>query len=261
MSTGPDEVLVLTEQHDPVLLVTLNRPQALNALDLDLLEALDEVLDEIEADLPRAVVLTGAGKAFVAGADIASMQALSAVEAETFAGRGQRILDRIARLPVPVIAAVNGFALGGGCELALACDLILAGPKARFGQPEVKLGVIPGFGGTQRLPRRVGLSVALDLCLTGRMVGATEAVAIGLASRAIEGDVVEAALEVGREIAAVGPVAVRLAKRALHENADADLGAALAAERSLFGLCFATEDQREGMAAFLEKRSPTFSGR
>lgn len=257
-----DSVLLETPT-EGVALVTIQRPQALNAIDASVLDGLARALDTLEADEAlRAVVLTGAGgKAFVAGADIAAMQELSPVEAEAFAARGQRLFDRLAALPAPVVAAVGGFALGGGCELAMACDIVIAGPKARFGQPEVKLGVIPGFGGTQRLVRRVGLSAALDLCLTGRMVDAAEALRMGLVSRVVEGDVLEAALKVAEEIRGLGPVAVRLCKRAIHENADADLHAAQGAERTLFGLCFSTADQREGMAAFLEKRPASFTGR
>jgi len=251
------------EQRGAVAVWTVDRPKALNAIDVSVLDGLEAAIAETTArpDV-RAVVLCGAGeKAFVAGADIAAMAGLSAQEAEQFAARGQRILDQIALLAVPVIAAVQGFALGGGCELAMACDLIFAGPKARFGQPEVKLGVIPGFGGTQRLVRRVGWSNALDLCLTARVIDAAEAKAIGLVSRVVDGDVVEAALVAAAEIATLGPVAVRLCKRAIHENADAALATGLAAERTLFGLCFATADQREGMSAFLEKRPAQFSGR
>lgn len=257
--TDPSPILV--ERRGATVLLTISRPKALNALNPAVLHALDQALSEVEADdSVRAVVLTGQGRAFVAGADISAMQHLSAVEAERFAGRGQRVLDRLAALPVPVIAAVNGFALGGGCELAMACDIVLAGPKALFGQPEVKLGVIPGFGGTQRLARRVGLTVALDLCLTARNVGADEAVAIGLAARKVEGDVVEEALAVAEAIAGMGPVAVRLCKRVIHENVDADLATGQAAERTAFGLCFATADQSEGMSAFLDKRPASFTG-
>lgn len=247
------------EVDGPIAVITIDRPKALNAIDRSVLEGLDAALDRIDADV-RAVVLCGGGeKAFVAGADIASMAELTAVQAETFAGFGQGVFNRIAALEVPVIAAVQGFALGGGCELAMACDLIFAGAKARFGQPEVKLGVIPGFGGTQRLVRRVGMSVALDLCLTGRMIDADEALRIGLVSRVIaEGSVKDAAIEAARGIATLGPVAVRLCKRAVHENADNALDSAQAAERTLFGLCFATQDQKEGMAAFLEKRAASF---
>lgn len=250
------------ERRDATVLLTVDRPRALNALNAAVIEALDAAIADIAADpTARAVVLTGAGRAFVAGADIEAMRELTPLQAEAFAGRGQAVLDRLAALPVPVIAAVGGFALGGGCELAMACDLILAGDRASFGQPEVKLGLIPGFGGTQRLARRVGLARALDLCLTGRVIGADEAVAIGLASRKVDGDVVEAALQVAATIGAMGPVAVRLCKRVIHEHVDGPLAAGLAAERTAFGLCFATEDQREGTSAFLEKRPAEFTGR
>jgi enoyl-CoA hydratase len=256
------EPVLLVERRGAVALLTVNRPAQLNALNADVIEALDRAVAELEsASDVRAVVLTGAGRAFVAGADIAAMRSLSALDAERFAARGQGVFDRLSALPMPVIAAVNGFALGGGCELAMACDILLAGDKAVFGQPEVKLGLIPGFGGTQRLVRRVGLSTALDLCLTARNVNADEAVAIGLASRRVEGDVVAAALEMGEQFVSLGPVAVRLCKRVVHENADASLPTGLAAERTAFGMCFATEDQREGCSAFLEKRAPAFAGR
>ena len=255
--------LILTERRDGgVALVTINRPKALNALNLDVVDGLGAALQELEAagDV-RAVVLCGAGgKAFVAGADIGWMKDLTPTQAEQFAVHGQRVLGAMASLSFPVIAAVGGFALGGGCELAMACDLILAGERAKFGQPEVNLGVIPGFGGTQRLARRVGMSNALDLCLTGRIIGADEAVRMGLASQKIEGDVVEAALKTAALIASKGPAAVRLCKRAIHENVDSDLRPAMAAEASLFGLCFSTSDQSEGMAAFLEKRAASFTG-
>jgi enoyl-CoA hydratase len=255
--------VLLRERVGAVEVLIINRPAALNAIDRSVLEALDVALVELAADASlRAVVLTGAGdKAFVAGADIPSMAQLSPIEAETFAAFGQSVLNRLAALPCPVIAAVNGFALGGGCELAMACDLVFASSTARFGQPEVKLGVIPGFGGTQRLVRRAGHAVALDLCLTGRMVRADEALRIGLVSRVVDGDVREEAVKAANDIAAVGPVAVRLCKRAIHDYADGDLAAGLAAERTLFGLCFATDDQSEGMAAFVEKRAAAFVGR
>ncbi|HHO51600.1 MAG TPA: hypothetical protein ENK18_12180 [Deltaproteobacteria bacterium] len=254
---------VLRERRGAVELLTIARPEVYNAIDASVLDGLSDAVDALAGDASlRAVVLCGAGgKAFVAGADIAAMRALTAVEAEGFSARGQQIFDRLSALPVPVIAAVGGFALGGGCELAMACDLVIASERASFGQPEVTLGVIPGFGGTQRLVRRVGLANALDLCLTGRRIKADEALRIGLVSRVVEGDVVEAALELGDQIAKLGPVAVRLCKRAIHDNADIGLSAAQAAERTLFGLCFSTSDQSEGMTAFLEKRSASFQGR
>jgi enoyl-CoA hydratase len=258
-----DYQVVVWERHGTVDVCTINRPKALNALNGEVLDALNEGFRARHSDPDlRAIVLTGAGgKAFVAGADIAEMRSFSPQEAEVFAGRGHQVGEMIHRTPVPVIAAVDGFALGGGCELAMACDLIIAGPRAKFGQPEVKLGLIPGFGGTQRLTRRVGLARALDLCLTGRMVGAQEAATMGLVSRVVEGSALEAAKEVAAKIAKMGPTAVRLAKRVMHENADTHLNAALAAEQTAFGLCFSTEDQKEGMDAFLEKRSANFTGR
>ena len=256
------EGLVLHEAHGGVHKLTINRPAAMNALNRGVLTELAHRLTELDGNPSvRAVILTGSGdRAFVAGADIAEMQAFTAIEAERFAAFGQSVLDRLSRFPAVVIAAVNGFALGGGCELAMACDIVIAGPKARFGQPEVKLGVIPGFGGTQRLVRRVGIARAADLCLTGRLVDADEAVTMGIASRKVDGDVVIAAVKVAEEITAMGPVAIRLCKRAIHENADLDLRAGEAAERSLFAMCFATQDQKEGMKAFLERRPAGFHG-
>lgn len=253
--------VILRERRGAIEILTVNRPKALNALNQQVMDTLHEIIGELSMDTElRAVVLTGSGKAFVAGADIASMQELHPLEAEAFAGSGQDMGEAMNRLPVPIIAAVNGFALGGGCELAMCCDIVLAGERALFGQPEVKLGVIPGFGGTQRLIRRVGMAKAMDLCLTGRMVKAEEAVQMGIASRLVEGDVLEAAIETAETIAKNGPVAVRLAKRALIENEDVGLEAGLKAERTLFALCFSTTDQREGMAAFLGKRAADFTG-
>lgn len=250
------------ENRDGVGLLTLNRPTVLNALNSALLAELEALLAELQGADLRALVLTGEGnRAFAAGADISEMASMSPVEADAFAARGQRVLRMLERLGPPTIAAVNGFAFGGGCELAMACDLVLAGPNAVFGQPEVKLGVIPGFGGTQRLTRRVGAQRALELCLTGRNVSAEEAVSIGLALR-VEESVVEAALALAASIAANGPVAVRLVKRAVVETDGLDLDHGLSSERALFALCFATSDQREGMAAFLArpKRPAQFTG-
>ena len=252
--------VIETRTEGAVQLLTINRPKAMNALNAEVLEGLISALQTLPPGT-RAVVITGAGRAFVAGADIAAMQDLTPEEAEAFAAKGQRLGEVIAAAPYAVIAAVNGYALGGGCELAMSCDIILAGPYAKFGQPEVNLGVIPGFGGTQRLVRRVGMSMALDLCLTGRIFDADEALQMGLVSRSVEGDVVEAAMKVAKTISEKGPVAIHLAKRAIHENSDSDLTSALAAERGLFGQCFATSDQTEGMSAFLEKRRAKFTGK
>ncbi len=257
-----NEAVVTWERRGATGLVTINRPRALNALNAEVIDTLASVFREHGHDEGlRAIVLTGAGKAFVAGADIAAMQDFTPAQAEAFSGKSQLLGQILEALPVPTIAAVQGYALGGGCELAMSCDIVLAGPKARFGQPEVNLGVIPGFGGTQRLVRRVGVAKAMDLCLTGRIVRGDEAAAMGLASRYVEGDVLEAALEVADQMGAKGPFAVRMVRRAIYENADADLQAGLAAERSLFALCFATSDQKEGMRAFLAKRPAEFTGR
>ncbi|MEM6925578.1 MAG: enoyl-CoA hydratase-related protein [Myxococcota bacterium] len=254
--------VVKHERDGAVAILTFDRPEALNAINTEVLDALDAAVTAIEADdTVRAVVLQGAGeRAFVAGADIGFMQALSPVAAEAFAARGQAVLDRLSALSMPVIAGVHGFALGGGCEIAMACDIVIAGPKARFGQPEVTLGVVPGFGGTQRLVRRVGRAVALDLCLSGRHIFADEALRIGLVSR-VEDDPRAAALAAAQHMGALAPVALSLAKRLVLEHGDGDLAAGQSAERVAFGLCFSTEDQTEGMTAFLEKRKASFTGR
>jgi enoyl-CoA hydratase len=247
---------------DGVGVLTLNRPEALNALNGALVEELGHAVDALRDRDLTALVVTGSGtKAFAAGADIKEMAGYTALEAESMARRGQHLLGRLETFPAPTIAAVNGFALGGGCELAMCCDLILAAPSAVFGQPEVKLGVIPGFGGTQRLVRRVGRQRALELLMTGRNVPAEEAVALGIALEVVEGDVVDAALKLASRIGRCGPAAVRLVKRAVHETDRLDMSAGLAAEASLFALCFSTADQAEGMAAFIERRRAAFTGR
>ncbi|MEN0061611.1 MAG: enoyl-CoA hydratase-related protein [Myxococcota bacterium] len=254
--------VLLHERQGPIAILTFNRPESLNAINEDVLAALEAAATQLEGDAElRAVVLKGAGdRAFVAGADIGFMRTLTPVQAEGFAARGQAVLDRLSALPVPVLAAVHGFALGGGCEIAMACDIVIAGPKARFGQPEVTLGVVPGFGGSQRLVRRAGHAVALDLCLSGRMVGAEEALRIGLVSR-IEDDAQQATLEAAQQISALAPVALSMCKRLILDHGDGGLTAGQSAERVAFGLCFSTEDQTEGMTAFLEKRKAAFTGR
>jgi enoyl-CoA hydratase len=267
------DVVLVERRGDDAALLLINRPKALNALNPAVIDALGDALERLAAEGVRHLVLSGAGpKSFVAGADIAAMQSLSVEEATGFAKHGQRVLDRFAAFPGVTIAAVNGFALGGGMELAMACDLILADERAKFGQPEVTLGVIPGFGGTQRLVRLVGLQRARELVLTGRMVGAEEAVRIGIALELVarpepahEGDrpasvVVERAFEIVKQVAAQGPVAVDYAKRALQTAQDGTLREGLDAEADLFGRCFATSDQTEGMAAFLGRRPAVFTG-
>jgi len=255
------ETLRFERTDDHIGIVTFDRPKALNAINSVLVHELGAVLAAHKGTGLRALVITGAGKAFAAGADIKEMSGYSALDAAFFSQQGQKTLGALESFDAPTIAAVNGYALGGGCELAMCADLILAGKRALFGQPEVKLGVIPGFGGTQRLVRRVGRQRALELMMTGRNVRADEAVKLGIALEVVEGDVVEAALALARTIAANGPAAVKLVKRAVHETDRLDIDAGLAAEASLFGLCFSTDDQTEGMDAFINKRPATFTGR
>jgi enoyl-CoA hydratase len=254
--------ILRSERRGAVALLTLDRPKSLNALDRALLEALGEEIGRVAASDLRALVLTGEGRAFAAGADIAQMQALSPVEGEAFSRLGHDVTAALEELAVPTIAAVNGFALGGGCEIALACDWIYASTKARFGQPEVNLGLLPGFGGTTRLVRRVGIAWAKELVLSGEPIAAEDALRIGLVNRLFEPDeLVDAAVAAGEKIASKGPLAVAAAKRVMQQGQDADVRTAHALEQQAFGLSFATVDRAEGMAAFLEKRDPKFEGR
>ncbi len=254
---------ILWKIEDGVGIVTVNRPKALNALDARTVEELVEVVETARRDpAVRALVLTGAGdKAFVAGADIAAMSTMSPVQARRFADMGHRLGAALERLEIPTVAAVNGFALGGGCELAMACDLVYASEKARFGQPEVSLGLIPGFGGTQRLTRRVGLMRAKEMVFTGDFYDARKSMEMGLVLEVLPPEkLLEHAVAQARKIASKGPVAVAQAKRALERGADADLHTGAEVEIQAFAVCFGTEDAREGMKAFLEKRPPTFKG-
>lgn len=253
---------VRLERDGAIARLTLDRPDKLNALSAEVLGELGDALDALsEMQGVRALIVTGEGKAFVAGADIAAMEEMEEPAALAFAEAGQALFARLEAAPFAVIAAVNGFALGGGCELALACDFIYASERARFGQPEVKLGVIPGFGGTQRLARRVGVAMARELVFTGRMIGAPEALRVGLVNAVVAPDELLARVEqVAQEIAAAGPLAVAAAKRVIAEGEGEPLSAANAREARAFGGCFTTADQREGMAAFLGKREPAFQG-
>ena len=255
--------LVRLERRGRVALLTMNRPDALNALDSATLRALGARIAELAADPDlRAVVVTGEGRAFVAGADIAEMRSFSPEQAEAFSRLGHDSFDALEALPVPTIAAVGGFALGGGCELACACDWIYASEKARFGQPEVNLGAIPGFGGTSRLARRVGIAWAKEIVLTGERIDAEEAQRIGLVNRIFPHDeLVDRAVAAGETVAQKGPLAVARAKRILQAGQDADPHVASALEQNAFGLVFATRDREEGMTAFVEKRDPEFEGR
>jgi len=248
--------------HDGVALVTIDRPAALNALSFDLLDELADALGELDRDgRTRAVVLTGSGdRAFAAGADIVELaeQTPERLRAE----RRFDAWDRIWAIGVPLIAAVRGFALGGGCELAMSCDLIVAGDDARFGQPEISIGVMPGAGGTQRLTRAIGVARAMEMILTGRTMRADEAFAAGLVTRvAPTAETIESALQLADSIAAMPPLAARAAKRSVLAAAELPLAAGLRAEREAFFDLFATADQREGMRAFQEKRRPTWTGR
>jgi len=252
---------IRNERRGPVALLTLDRPKALNALDRATLEELIQSCEQIERDgLVRAIVLTGEGRAFAAGADIAEMRKLTPLEAEEFSQLGHRAMSAFEALRVPTIAAVNGFALGGGCELACACDWIYASTKARFGQPEVGLGLIPGFGGTSRLLRRVGPAWSKELVLGGEAIDAETAQRIGLANRLFAPEeLLDAALAAGEAIASKGPLAVATAKRVMQQSQDADVRVAHAVEQVAFGLVSSSAERNEGMDAFLEKRDPDFS--
>jgi enoyl-CoA hydratase len=255
---------ILLEQREAgIYLLTLNRPRALNALNAATLDELMRAIGQVAADeAARVLLITGAGeKAFVAGADIAEMQKYTVEEARAFSEKGMRVMHMLEALPVPVIALVNGYALGGGCELAMSCDWILASDRAVFGQPEVNLGIPPGFGGTQRLTRLVGRARALELLTTARQVRADEALAIGLVNHVYPAAELESkGFDMARAIAAKGPVAVRLAKQTAQRGQHLDLPSACILETAAFGLAFSTRDRKEGMNAFLEKRLAKFNG-
>jgi enoyl-CoA hydratase/carnithine racemase len=255
---------VLYEKKGDIAYVTVNRPKVLNALSTptwaDLRTAFEAARDDVEV---RGVILTGAGdKAFIAGADISELAKVTAFEAEQSSRFGQDVLDLIENLGKPVVAAINGFALGGGCETALACTIRIAVESAKFGQPEVKLGLLPGGGGTQRLPRLVGKGRALQLILSGGMISAQEAYRIGLVNEVVPAaDLIPHAEEILKQIAANAPIAVKFALEAVNKGMQTSQDEGLLLEASYFGLCAATEDKKEGTTAFLEKRAPQFHGR
>lgn len=255
------EISPISLEHDgAITTLTVQRPAALNALNGETLRALADAVASLRTRQGLGcVIVTGAGdKAFVAGADIAEMSGMTPEQAHAFAQLGQSAFAGLEALEVPVIAAVNGFALGGGCELALACDFVYAGSHAKFGQPEVKLGVLPGFGGTQRLSRRVGIAMARELIFTGRMIGPEEALRIGLVNAVFpRAELLAKVKETATSMLAVGPKALAAAKRVINEAYHLPLTAAVAAEAEAFGGCFGPE-QREGMEAFLAKRAPQF---
>jgi len=250
--------------NENIAVITINRPKFLNALNTEVLKELSEAVDLIAGDSSvLAVIVTGAGeKAFVAGADIAEMQTKNVLEAREFSSLGNKIFSKLENLPKPVIAAVNGFALGGGCELAMACDIRIAGNKAKFGQPEVGLGIMAGFGGSQRLARLVGTGIAKELLFTGEMIQVERAYEIGLVNRIVDSsEVVEEARKMAELISTKSPLGVSFSKKAVNEGVNLDLERAISLEAELFGSLFSTKDQAEGMTAFLEKRQAVFSGK
>ena len=252
---------VILKEENGIAEIIINRPKALNALNSETLKELGSIIDDIHVnDNIKAVIITGSGeKSFVAGADIAQMSKLNSIEAAKFSRLAQNVFSRIENLPKLVIAAVNGFALGGGCELAMACDIRFASKKAKFGQPEVNLGILPSFGGTQRLPRLVGKGIAKELIFSTDMISANEAYRIGLANKVYEPEeLLTKAKEFAQKVMTKSPVGVRLAKASINNGLDVDLEAGLKYEANSFGLCFSTEDQKEGMKAFLEKRKANF---
>jgi enoyl-CoA hydratase len=251
-------------QIDAIRTITVNRPEKLNALNSATLDALDAAFADAERDPSvRVVVLTGAGpKAFVAGADISEMQALSASEGRDFSLRGTRMMRRVERLSKPVIAMVNGFALGGGLELAMCCHLRIASDKAKVGQPEINLGLIPGFGGTQRLLRLAGRAATLELCLTGAPITAERALQLGIVNRVVPADTLETATtELAQQLANASPIALRGMLDCINVGGECGIEEGLEYESAQFGLMFSTEDMREGTTAFLEKRPASFKGR
>ena len=245
------------EQQGAVAILTINRPEALNALNSQVLSDLDEAIAKVEAaDDVHAVILTGAGRSFVAGADIGEMKGFSARDGKKFGVHGGGVFLKLENLSKPVIAAVNGFALGGGCELSMACDIRIASEKAKFGQPEVGLGITPGFGGTQRLPRIVGISKAMELILTAKVINAAEAERIGLVSAVYPPEeLMDKALELANAICANAPIAVAESKRCIRMGMQTDIATGSAFEAEAFGVTCGTEDKNEGMGAFLEKRA------
>ncbi len=251
---------LIIEKDKGICTVKLNSPQTLNSLNAEMLDELEYAFDQIKDDKEvLAVVLTGEGKAFVAGADIAYMSKLSPAEAKKFSEDGSRLFRKIETMEKIVIAAVNGFALGGGCELSMACDIRIASDKAKFGQPEVGLGIIPGFSGTQRLARLIGLGRAKELIFTGLHINAEEAYRIGLVNKVTDKDsLMEEAFKIAEKIISNSRAALSYAKEAMNRGIETDIETGIAYESNIFGLCFASKDQSEGMTAFLEKRKPEF---
>ena len=252
-----------TEERGAVALLTISAPKSLNALNSEILKELDAYMTSFDCNRCRCLIITGDGeKSFVAGADISEMANLNVPQGQTFGSRGAQVFRKIETLHVPVIAAVNGFALGGGCELAMACDIRICSDNARFGQPEVGLGIIPGFSGTVRLARLVGMGMAKLLIYTGKAVKADEALRIGLVQAVVpQAELMDKALEIANQIAANAPLAVKAAKLCINREYDMPADEAIMYESGIFGHCFATEDQKNGMKAFLEKGKCEFQGK
>ena len=244
-------------------IVTIDRPEALNALNGTVIEELSAVIGEVEKDGElRCLIITGEGRSFVAGADIAVQCPMDLTAGRNWGRNGSALMRRIEKLEIPTIAAVNGFALGGGCELAMACDIILASEKAKFGQPEVGLGITPGFSGTQRLPRRVGIAKAKELIFSGKMIKAEEAKEIGLVNAVFAPEeLMNGAKEMAASFAKNAPIAVKYSKACIDRGMQMDIDDGIALENEMFGMCYATADQKEGMTAFLEKRPATFTNK
>jgi enoyl-CoA hydratase len=254
---------IIYEETDGIGLITINRPKSLNALNTEVLDELIPLLENIDRNEDiRVLIFTGAGeKAFVAGADIQELAKLTPLQGKAFAEKGHQALFQIQSLSIPVIAAVNGFALGGGLELSLACDFIYASENAKFGQPEINLGIIPGFGGTQRLPRIVGKNTAKEMILTGRTISAEESRELGFVSRVLPAEELLAEVQkTARTMAAKGRVSLNAAKQAINRGMDVDLATGCTIEIDAFALCLSSEDAKEGTSAFLEKRKPEFKG-
>ncbi len=254
---------IVVQKNDAVALVKFNRPKALNALNSETLKELNHVVDMLEAsDDVKVVIFTGEGKGFIAGADIGEMAQLTAEQGRAFGALGQSVFRKVELMSKPTIAAINGFALGGGCEFAMSCDIRIAGEKAKFGQPEVTLGITPGFSGTVRLPKLVGMGKAKELIYTGRLVGAPEAEHIGLVNKVVTMDMlIDEAMDMAAVIAANAPIAVSYSKAAINKSYEMDTDIGNAIEEAYFGLCFATEDQKLGMDAFLNKKKADFTGK
>ena len=248
------------EKQDNIGIITINRPEALNALNTAVFNELEPLVGEIERDATlAALIITGEGRSFVAGADIGEQCPMDLEAGRKWARRGSSVFRRIEKLEIPTIAAVNGFALGGGCELALTCDIILASEKAKFGQPEVGLGITPGFSGTQRLPRRVGIGKAKELIFSGKMIKADEAKTIGLVNEVYAPEaLMDAALEMARSFTKNAPIAVKYSKACIDRGMQMDLDDGIALENEMLAMCYETADQNEGMTAFLEKRPAVF---